>query len=34
MISPQDLRRNAFTKAIKGYSVAEVDEYIAFLIDK
>lgn len=34
MISPQDLKRNAFPKAIKGYSIGEVDEYIAFLIEK
>ena len=34
MISPQDLRRNAFTRSLKGYAVAEVDEYIAFLLEK
>lgn len=34
MISPQDLRRSVFSKAIKGYATAEVDEYVAFLIGK
>lgn len=34
MISPQDLKRIAFSKALKGYSTAEVDEYIEFLFAK
>ncbi len=34
MISPQDLKRNAFNKAIKGYAPGEVDEYISFLLSR
>jgi len=34
MISPQDLKRNAFSKTLKGYSVSEVDEYVMFLLTK
>lgn len=34
MISPQDIKRNAFSKTLKGYSTTEVDEYILFLIKK
>ncbi len=34
MISPQDLQRTAFSRSLKGYSTAEVDEYIEFLFAK
>ena len=34
MISPQDIKRNAFSKTLKGYSTTEVDEYILFLLKK
>ena len=32
MVSPSELKKKEFTKSIKGYSPAEVDEYIAYLI--
>ncbi len=32
MISPQELKKKIFTKSIKGYSCAEVDEYISYII--
>lgn len=34
MLMPQELRKYAFNHAIRGYSTAEVDEYIAFLCEK
>lgn len=34
MIQPHELKRAPFTKAVRGYNPAEVDEYIEFLIDK
>ncbi len=34
MFSPQDLKRPAFNKTLKGYVPAEVDEYIMFLLKK
>ena len=34
MISPQDIKRNSFSKTLKGYSTTEVDEYILFLLNK
>ena len=34
MIAPQDLKKSDFTKSIRGYEVGEVDEYIAFLLEK
>lgn len=34
MIAPHELKRKPFTKAVRGYSSSEVDEYIEFLIDK
>ncbi len=34
MFSPQDLKRPAFNKTIKGYVPGEVDEYVMFLLTK
>ncbi len=34
MISPHELKDKTFQKAVRGYSIAEVDEYFEFLIDK
>ena len=34
MLSPRELKRGVFSKALKGYSVAEVDEYVHFLLTK
>ncbi len=34
MLSPRELKRGVFSKALKGYSAAEVDEYIHFLLSK
>ncbi len=34
MLSPRELKKGAFSKSIKGYSVTEVDEYIHFLLSK
>ena len=34
MLMPQELRKYAFTHAIRGYSTAEVDEYIEFLCER
>lgn len=34
MLMPQELRKYEFTRAIRGYSAAEVDEYIDFLCEK
>lgn len=34
MLAPHELKNKSFTKTLKGYNPAEVDEYIAFLLDK
>lgn len=34
MIAPHELKNKVFNKTVRGYSCAEVDEYIEFLIDK
>ena len=34
MLAPHELKSKTFSKSIKGYSPAEVDEYIEFLIGK
>ena len=34
MIPPQELKNKSFTRAGKGYDMAEVDEYIDFIIEK
>ncbi len=34
MISPQDIKKKTFSKTLKGYNPAEVDEYVSFLISK
>ncbi|MBQ8742278.1 MAG: DivIVA domain-containing protein [Clostridia bacterium] len=34
MLGPYELQNNKFSKALKGYSTAEVDEHIAFIIAK
>ncbi len=34
MLAPHELKNKAFTRSIKGYSPAEVDEYIEFLLQK
>jgi cell division initiation protein len=34
MIAPHELKNKAFNKAVRGYVMSEVDDYIDFLIDK
>ena len=34
MIAPHELKNKAFNKAVRGYVISEVDDYIDFLIDK
>lgn len=34
MIAPHELKNKVFNKAVRGYNISEVDEYIEFLIDK
>ena len=34
MIPPQELRNKSFTRSGKGYDIAEVDEYLDFIIEK
>ncbi len=34
MLSPNELRARSFTRAMRGYNTAEVDEYIDFVLDK
>ena len=34
MLPPYELENKKFTKAIKGYSSAEVDEHLAFVTEK
>lgn len=34
MVSPKELKNSGFSKTIKGYSVNEVDEYVAYLLAK
>lgn len=34
MLLPQEIRNHEFTRAIRGYTTAEVDEYIDFLAEK
>ncbi len=33
MLAPHELKNKNFTKAMRGYNIAEVDDYIEFLID-
>ena len=33
MIAPHELKNKAFNKAVRGYVISEVDDYIDFLID-
>ena len=32
MVSPHELKNKEFQKAMRGYSIAEVDEYIEFIL--
>ncbi len=34
MIAPHELKNKVFNKAVRGYVISEVDDYIDFLIDK
>lgn len=34
MLKPSELKKKNFTKAVRGYSIAEVDEYMEFLLEK
>ena len=34
MIAPHELKNKAFNRAMRGYVMSEVDDYISFLIDK
>ncbi len=34
MLKPSELKKKSFTKAVRGYSVAEVDEYMSFMLEK
>ena len=34
MLLPQEIRNHEFTRAIRGYTTTEVDEYIDFLAEK
>lgn len=34
MLAPHELKNKTFTRSLKGYNPAEVDEYIRFLLDK
>ena len=34
MLSPKEIKKGSFSKSLKGYSAAEVDEYIAYVISK
>ncbi len=34
VIAPHELKNKAFNKAVRGYVISEVDDYIDFLIDK
>jgi len=34
MIAPHELKNKTFTRAVRGYQQAEVDEYFDFLIEK
>lgn len=34
MLMPDELKRDDFTRAIRGYSTSEVDDYVDFLIEK
>ena len=34
MISPQDIKKRAFSKTLKGYAPSEVDEYISYILSK
>ena len=34
MIPPHELKNKEFTRVMRGYSIPEVDEYIAFLLEK
>ncbi len=34
MLKPSELKKKTFTKAMRGYSIPEVDEYMSFVIEK
>ena len=34
MLSPSELKKREFTKTLRGYSMGEVDEHIAFILEK
>ncbi|MBE6606168.1 MAG: DivIVA domain-containing protein [Ruminococcaceae bacterium] len=34
MLKPSELKKKSFTRAVRGYSVAEVDEYMSFMLEK
>ena len=34
MIAPHELKNKEFSKSLRGYSTVEVDEHIAFLLEK
>lgn len=34
MLKPSELKKKNFTKAVRGYSIPEVDEYMSFLLEK
>lgn len=34
MLKPSELKKKNFSKAVRGYSIAEVDEYMGFLLEK
>ena len=34
MLSPNELKKRKFTKALRGYSATEVDEHLDFVLEK
>ena len=34
MLKPSELKKKTFTKAMRGYSIPEVDEYMSFVLEK
>lgn len=34
MIPPHELKNKSFSRAVRGYNISEVDEYISFIIEK
>ena len=34
MLSPKEIKKGSFSRSLKGYSAAEVDEYIAYVVSK